>query len=126
MVGMRRDYKAARVNLMGAYFKLPTRITSKYLNESFPIPEKQYCALGSSIIEIQNIVLSSRWSERLKYTVPFRSIRPSRAAHLGGLVEIETVSHVTGQFWAIFRACEGSGSPRRERRAPYKAGHTPG
>jgi len=51
------------------------------------------------------------------------------------LAEIETVSRVTGR---IFRACEGSGSPRRERRAPYKAGgrtqnfvhlvtgHTPG
>ena len=52
-------------------------------------------------------------------TVPFRSIRPSRATHLGGLAEIETVSRVTGRFWAIFRVCEGSGSPRRERRAPY-------
>jgi len=77
-------------------------------------------------------------TSRHAYTVPFRSIRPSRAAHLGGLAEIETVSRVTGRFWAIFGACEGSGSPRRERRAPYKAGgrtqnfvhlvtgHTPG
>ena len=71
-------------------------------------------------------------------TVPFRSIWLSRAAHLGGLAEIETVSRVTGCFGAIFRVCEGSGSPRCERRAPYKAGgrmqnfvhlvtsHTPG
>jgi len=72
------------------------------------------------------------------HTVPFRSIRPSRAAHSGGLAEIETVSRVTGRFGAIFRVCEGSGRPRREQRAPYKAGsrtqnfvhlvtgHTPG
>jgi len=64
---MRRDYKAARVNLMGAYFKLPTRITSKYLNESLPIPEKQYCALGSSIREIQQSDSSSRWSEKFEF-----------------------------------------------------------
>jgi len=57
-----------------------------------------------------------------RYTVPFQSIRPSRTAHLGGLVEIETMSRITGRFGAIFRVCEGSGSPRRKWHAPYKAG----
>jgi len=56
-------------------------------------------------------------------TVPFRSIRPSRAAHLGGLAEIETVSRVTGRFGAIFRVCEGRTCGSWNLRRPDAGGH---